>query len=490
MTPLETWIDTPLAGAIGWTLLDSLWQGAILAAVLAAFLAATRSPRARYAAACVAMLAMFAAFCLTLVLVAPEGARPLQTGGSTAFPRWDVPPGPDAPGSSNTGLGAIAPWLAPFWIMGVCVFYLRHAAGWISVSGMRRRGVCCVSGHWQERLSRLAAQMRLARPVQLLESCLVSAPMVLGHLRPVILMPVGLLAGLPAEQIEAVLLHELAHIRRYDYLVNVLQRSLECLLFYHPAMWWMSRVIRAERENCCDDDVVAISGNPHEYAVALAALEHNRWPGRGPAVAATGGSLVKRIGRLLYPKAPNGAWAPWLAALVVMTAAAAMLTAWQAAPPPQGYAAGQAKAAISPDDKWLNEDVVYIISDEERAAFQRLITGEEREKFIEQFWLRRDPTPGTPENEFKKEHYRRISYANDRFRTQSGRPGWQTDRGHMYIVYGPPDEIESHQRDANRSYATDAWMYHHVEGVGDNLIVTFIDRTGSGDYRLVPGNPR
>ena len=111
---------------------------------------------------------------------------------------------------------------------------------------------------------------------------------------------------------------------------------------------------------------------------------------------------------------------------------------------------------------------------------------EERNQFIEQFWLRRDPTPGTPENEFKQEHYRRIAYANDRFRTRSGIPGWQTDRGHIYIVYGPPDEIESHPSGAN---ARELWMYHYIEGLGTNVIVTFLDRAGTGDYRLVPGTP-
>ena len=118
---------------------------------------------------------------------------------------------------------------------------------------LRRRGVCGASERWQKELARLSRQLRLSRPVQLLESCLADVPMVLGHFRPVILIPVGVLAGLPAGQIEAILLHELAHIRRFDYLVNVLQRLVEGLLFYHPAVWWISRVIRAERENCCDD---------------------------------------------------------------------------------------------------------------------------------------------------------------------------------------------------------------------------------------------
>ena len=110
---------------------------------------------------------------------------------------------------------------------------------------------------WQERLDRLARALRLSRPVALLESCLAEVPVVIGYVRPVILMPVGLLAGLPAGQVESILLHELAHIRRHDYLVNLLQTSVEGLLFYHPAVWWISGVIRAERENCCDDLVVA-----------------------------------------------------------------------------------------------------------------------------------------------------------------------------------------------------------------------------------------
>ena len=110
--------------------------------------------------------------------------------------------------------------------------------------------------------------MRLSRPVTLLESCLAEVPVVIGYVRPVILMPVGLLAGLPAGQIESILLHELAHIRRHDYLVNLLQIVVEGLVFYHPAVWWISGVIRAERENCCDDLVVATQGDAFAYAAA------------------------------------------------------------------------------------------------------------------------------------------------------------------------------------------------------------------------------
>lgn len=171
-------------------------------------------------------------------------------------------------------------------------------------------------------------------------------------------MPVGLLTGLPSGQVEAILLHELAHIRRYDYLVNLLQRSVEGLLFYHPAVWWISRVIRAERENCCDDVVVAMSGNAREYAAALAALEQNRWSGREPAVAATGGNLVKRIRSLLYPKAPNGAWPPLFAAVILLVTAAVTMTAWPLKPPQQTSAAAQAQqngTGSAPYFKWLKK---------------------------------------------------------------------------------------------------------------------------------------
>ena len=119
------------------------------------------------------------------------------------------------------------------------------------------------------------------------------------------------------------------------------------------------------------------------------------------------------------------------------------LTAWQ--PKPDGRPQDQStQTAEPPYSKWLTQDVAYIISDQERAAFRQLATDEEREHFIEQFWLRRDPTPGTLANEFKEEHYRRIAYANQRFTTGSGLAGWKTDRGRIYITYGPPDEIESH----------------------------------------------
>jgi len=500
MRLLESLVGTPLAGAVGWTLLHSLWEGAMLAAALGAVLVATRSPRIRYAAACAAMLVMLGAFGVTFVRMMPESVQHATAEKKPPFPTWSAAANADGGNPSSTALAEAVPWLAPVWIAGVWIFYLRHVAGWISVSRMRRRGVCGVSEHWRNRLADLSGRLRLTRPVVLLESSLAEAPMVLGHFRPYILMPVGLLAGLPVSQVEAILLHELAHIRRYDYLVNVLQRSVEGLLFYHPAVWWMSRVMRNERENCCDDLVVEMSGDAHEYARALAALEENRGSGCEPAVAARGGNLVKRIRRLLYPKGPSGVWTPLCASAVFVATAVLAVVALQAAPAQEDAAKLEAEAKAKaekadPYQRWLNEEVVYIISDAERGAFLKLATDEEREHFVDQFWEVRNPTRGAAENAFKEEHYRRIAWANEHYRTASGRKGWQTDRGYIYIAYGPPDEIESHPSGGNPAtsqppYPFEYWWYKHVDGVGDAVSIRFIDRMGTGDFHVAPGNGR
>ena len=152
------------------------------------------------------------------------------------------------------------------------------------------------------------------------------------------------------------------------------------------------------------------------------------------------------------------------------------------------------KELATPYRKWLNEDVGYIITDEERSAFVRLQTDEEREQFIENFWLRRDPSPDTVENEFREEHYRRIAYANEHF--ASGIPGWRSDRGRIYITYGPPDEIDDHSSGGSyerppeegggetSTYPFQQWRYRYIDGIGTNIIIEFVDPTMSGEFRM------
>jgi bla regulator protein blaR1 len=499
MSLLEIWVHNSAAAALGWTLAHSLWEGALVALALAAVLGVLHGSRARYAAASVAMLALLTGFCVTYQICL---AQQRIEGGMGQVPALRAAPPGLGDGPIIVKLrgrfraAEYLPWLAPFWIAGVLFFQLRGVAGWMAARGLRRRGVCAATLFWQERIDRLGARVRLSRPVTLLESCVAEVPVVIGYVRPVILMPVGLLAGLPAGQVEAILLHELAHIRRHDYLVNLMQIVVEGLVFYHPAVWWISGVIRAERENCCDDLVVATQGDALAYAAALTALEQNRGVVREVVLAATGGSLVKRVRRLLIqPEGPRAALTPVFSAAILTISLAAAMAAWQSTPPPVRPPAppvpllAQVKPApapvqeATPYKKWLAEDVAYIITDAERAAYRSLQSDPEVEHFIEQFWLRRDPTPGTPENEFKEEHYRRIAYANVHY--AAAIPGWKTDRGRIYITYGPPDEKETHPSgSATQPYPYEQWLYHFIEGVGTNVVIEFIDPNKTGEYRM------
>lgn len=152
------------------------------------------------------------------------------------------------------------------------------------------------------------------------------------------------------------------------------------------------------------------------------------------------------------------------------------------------------KELLGPYRKWLAEDVLYIITDEERTAFKRFATDEEREQFIEQFWLRRDPSPDSQENEFKEEHYRRIAYTNERY--ASGIPGWKTDRGRIYITFGPPDEIESHPSGGTyerpfeegggttSTFPFEKWRYRWIQDIGSDIMIEFVDPTMTGEYRM------
>jgi GWxTD domain-containing protein len=556
MNALALWVHTPVAQAVGWALIHFLWEGAALAAAL--FLLRPSPARARYAAACLTLFSMPAAFAITLLVLLPSHTAnvtvvhmPARTAQLSAVPSLQLPPAPRT-------FRDLLPWLAPCWFLGVAFFYARGLAAWFAARRLGHRGICAPPPDWQRRVTELCSRMRMSRPVRLLESCFTDAPVLVGYLRPVILMPLGCLANLPAGQIECILIHELAHIRRHDYLVNLLQGFVEGLLFYHPAVWWASRVVREERENCCDDAVVEFTGDARVYAATLAALEHRRALALEAVVAATGGSLMKRIRRLLTsPQPVQPSATPVFAAGLLLVTFAAALAAWpskpparrpipavalqarllgsqtiepqsspltgalqesqipqrqrttflglvnpfaqsstQTAPPAQrkGGDSTAQQATATPYQKWLNEDVAYIISDDERAAFNRLQADEEREHFIEQFWLRRDPTPGTPENEFREEHYRRIAYANEHFASRI--PGWKTDRGRIYITYGPPDEIEDHpaggsyQRPAAEgggatvTYPFQQWRYRFIEGIGANVIIEFVDPTMEGEFHM------
>jgi uncharacterized protein (TIGR03435 family) len=194
--------------------------------------------------------------------------------------------------------GQFLSWVVAFWLAGATAFSLRLLFGWLAAERLRYRMVRVAPADWQRILDRLKTRLSVARPVRLLVSGLVEVPAAIGWLRPVVLVPAGALAGLPPAQMEALLLHELAHVRRHDYFVHVLQSAMEAIFFYHPAVWWVSGHMRAERELCCDDIAVSITGDAAAYVHALAEFDSARWT-QPTVMAANSGSLSARIARLL-----------------------------------------------------------------------------------------------------------------------------------------------------------------------------------------------
>ena len=259
----------------------------------------------------------------------------------------------------TTRLERWLPVLVLGWLCGVAALTLRLISGWLWVQRLKSHGASPAADGWQHIVARLSRRLHIAHHVRLLESTLVDVPTVIGWIKPVVLLPASALAGLSPQQLEAILAHELAHIRRHDYLVNLLQTLVETLLFYHPAVWWLSRRIRVERENCCDDLAVSLCGDPYTYAKALADLEELRGAARPQAflaMAASGGSLVQRVRRLLGAPSHAGRAPGWLAGsatILVMlgiAAGAARTDAFQSSqptPPPPPHAASPA-AAVKP----------------------------------------------------------------------------------------------------------------------------------------------
>jgi uncharacterized protein (TIGR03435 family) len=315
MNAMQTLFSQPWVERLGMTLLHFLWQGLIVAILYAAArrtLSRASNAQARYLLACGALATMMAAPLVTWKLL-----RPLDATTDAAYRIRSAPAVASTVAAPNTTLPdyfratvssvqseQFLSWVVVIWLAGAMALWVRLAGGWVFAARMRSTQIRRAPPEWLEVFRKLGAQIGLARPVRLLVSALVDVPTVVGWLRPMVLVPVGALGGMPAEHLEALLLHELAHIRRRDYLVNIMQSVAESLLFYHPAVWWVSGHIRAERELCCDDLAVSVTGDVLTYARALAELESYRPANLQAAMAANGGSLRNRIARLLGKSRP------------------------------------------------------------------------------------------------------------------------------------------------------------------------------------------
>jgi TonB family protein len=414
----------------------------------------------------------------------------------------------------------------------------------------------------------------------------IPGPVTVGAGRPTIILPARLLDPAAGEDLKAALAHEIAHVRRHDYLCNLLAELVLLPVAFHPLAWAIRRRLAESREFACDE--LAASGlSRASYARSLVRMAQqisdltlSAAPGPDYTLGVFDADILEeRVMRLLKPRAGMRlAKCSVFCAALLIAASCVAAAAFSMAPAPDqagqsgetnqissapsgavegavtsgvpggvvggvvagvpgGVKNGTTRAIVggvsggvvggvpvarrlryagreysevktgslsgiatvpgvptsadqqpqvsggevSPYGTWLHQEVLYIITPEERAAFQKLMANPERDEFIAQFWERRNPNPGSSPNVFKEEYYRRISYANDHFKS-SVRPGWRTDRGHMYILYGPPDEIDAH--DASKPYPFEVWSYGHLEGVGNGVTFMFVDQNGNGDFGL------
>jgi D-alanyl-D-alanine endopeptidase (penicillin-binding protein 7) len=316
---------TAATEAVGWTLVHFVWQGALIGAAAALLLVLLRRAPAtqRYLVACVALLMCAAWPVAGLVLRLSAPASP-ALGADSAASAANL-----STLAALAGFGAGWPALLRAHLGGVVVFWLacivvlcgRSALGLLWIGRAARDGG--IDAAWQARLSLMAQRFGIGRPVRLRIVNTLASPMTAGWWRPVVLVPGALVTGMPPDLLEALLAHELAHVRRHDYLVNLLQNAIEILLFYHPVVWWLSRRIRSERELIADDLAASQSGEPRRLALALSELEKLQFSHHHLALGADGGDLMKRIKQLLQPQPVASNWKAVIGVLALAAACGA-----------------------------------------------------------------------------------------------------------------------------------------------------------------------
>ncbi len=401
-------IENPLSLALGWTLLHFLWQGCLIALIAKLLLSAFHktSSNARYAIACAAFAAMTLAPCFTFRTIRQQASivgewsseavesntianeefasasLPVTSGRSASqiAIRHSDATEPDAKSDkrdtvatafrsltlANVGslLRPLLPWLVVAWFGGVCLLSIRLVVSWRMLRRLKTTGLQKVSEFQQRVFKELCDAFGVRRVVRIAHSGLVEVPTLVGWLQPIVLLPMSAMSGLEQSQLRALLAHELAHVRRADFAVNLLQTVIETLLFYHPAVWWLSARIRQERENCCDDLAVAECRDGRSYVEALLRMEQLRGVAAPLAISARGGSLTQRAARLLQPNGSHrraGLRPPAGAAFFsLLLLAIGAITVTSVLPGGETEAAGpiELAAAGESSDEWKDGEVM------------------------------------------------------------------------------------------------------------------------------------
>ncbi|MBI5916978.1 MAG: M48 family metalloprotease [Bacteroidetes bacterium] len=319
--------------ALGWTVVHSLWQAFAVALLLAAYLLGWQKmdARKRYLAGYLALASTLLLAAVTFVFyfgksqTAPGLIGGLAAADGTAFGQSFVE---GRPSFFSEYFNENMPLIVTVWALGLVFFMLKMLGGLLYIQRLRQRYASPMPRQWQEVLGSLAAGLGLGRTIRLAESALVRVPMVVGWLKPIILMPLGAVNNLTPAQVEAILAHELAHIARHDYLLNLMQSVVEILFYFNPAVWWISSNIRTERENCCDDIAVRLCGNSLAYAKALVSLQemHQATPAFAMSFSKNKNQLLTRIQRILQPSNNKSNVMEKLSATFLLTVAVVLLS--------------------------------------------------------------------------------------------------------------------------------------------------------------------
>ena len=351
--------------------------------------------------------------------------------------------------------------LSIFWLLGFAWFVAVWAKRRVGVLSEVRQAEVLQDGPVSDAVVGVSKQLRVRQRVRVGISSRAAQPGVWGTWRPIVILPEGIASQLTGGELRSLLMHELAHVKRYDNLASYFQMLIRSFFWFHPLVWWIDRRLLTEREAACDESVIRRGKAAEDYVSGL--LKACRLSVTAPVAGLsriTESNLKTRVERIMSIPHRNPK-VFWQRCLVSSALAVAVATSVLAGLLSNRPVLAQETAAA---DDWLQTAVSYILTDGEKAEFRALTTTADRERFIAEFWRRHDPTPGTPENDFKDEHDRRVAYANTRWKFASG-AGWKSDQGRIYIIYGPPDEIEFHPNKFER------WRYR--EGAFANVILEF-----------------
>ncbi len=380
-------------------------------------------------------------------------------------------------------------WMAFVWMLGVLAVFLRAVLGFREVRRLKTSSRRIVGDWGAQFLTDLKRTLSISAPVELRIGGDAIPPMTWGIFRDTILFPTAA-SEWSEDRVRLVIAHELAHVKRRDGLTQLLIQAACAAYWFNPLVWYAAYRMRIERERASDDQVLSLGANAEDYADHLLHIARGVASGLSSVTVAMAqpSQLESRLRAILDSGIERRTLSrSTIARFLVVTAlltsliAAGKLTARPSLPVPP--AAATQSTAVAPTLPRRMGEAEYLATDSERTAFQALETDAERQQFIDQFWLKRDPTPGTAQNEFKDAFFRRVATANQRF-AFSGNPGWKNELGHVYIVYGEPDEIDSHHRDGPPMHSDEVWTYRHLDGLANSVRFTFLGPGLNGYYKL------